>query len=217
MGRKPKNPSHSDSAIDEEGTAHPEDGATAPIRRGRKPKLTAIPPKVTVAPSGDNAAVNAIAAGGRAADIEAPPARRRPGPKPRQRVEMAETAPLRTASVKPGRRARAPMPPASDTAPASSHQTIPALVSSPTSASDSVSGALLPGRGQAAGQDATRSIASESADLAQPAAQWDRATDAVRFDWTAIQQTASREGPNQVLAKLLVAARAEGANSRWPL
>jgi len=51
----------------------------------------------------------------------------------------------------------------------------------------------------------------------KPAAQWDRATDTVRFDWPEIERTASQDGPNQAMAKLLVAARAEGANSRWPL
>ena len=52
---------------------------------------------------------------------------------------------------------------------------------------------------------------------AKPAAQWDRATDTVRFDWVEIEHTASQDGPNQAMAKLLIAARAEGANSRWPL
>ena len=51
---------------------------------------------------------------------------------------------------------------------------------------------------------------------AQSAARWDRATDTVQFDWPAIEQTASQGGPNQAMAKLLVAARAEGASSRWP-
>ena len=50
-----------------------------------------------------------------------------------------------------------------------------------------------------------------------PAAWWDRASDRVRFDWPAIERTASQEGPHQAMAKLLVAARAEGAHSRWPL
>jgi len=52
---------------------------------------------------------------------------------------------------------------------------------------------------------------------AKPAAHWDRATGAVQFDWPAIEQIASHDGPNQDMAKLLIAARAEGANSRWPL
>ena len=38
----------------------------------------------------------------------------------------------------------------------------------------------------------------------------------MRFDWAEIERAASHEGPNQAMAKLLVAARAEGANSRWP-
>ena len=50
----------------------------------------------------------------------------------------------------------------------------------------------------------------------KPAAQWDPAADTVQFDWPEIEHTAARPGPNQVMAKLLVAARAEGANSRWP-
>jgi len=51
----------------------------------------------------------------------------------------------------------------------------------------------------------------------KPAAHWDRVTDTVQFDWPAIERTAAEDGPNQDMAKLLVAARAEGANSRWPL
>ena len=48
------------------------------------------------------------------------------------------------------------------------------------------------------------------------AAHWDRTTDRVQFDWPAIERVAAQDGPNQALAKLLVAARAEGAQSRWP-
>ena len=57
----------------------------------------------------------------------------------------------------------------------------------------------------------------DGAGQAKPAAHWDRMTDAVQFDWAEIERTAAQEGPNQAMAKLLVAARAEGANSRWPL
>jgi hypothetical protein len=56
----------------------------------------------------------------------------------------------------------------------------------------------------------------DAAAASKPAARWDPAADTVQFDWPEIEQTASRPGPNQVMAKLLVAARAEGANSRWP-
>ena len=58
--------------------------------------------------------------------------------------------------------------------------------------------------------------AKSAAAPSKSAAQWDPAADTVRFDWPEIEQTASQPGPNQVMAKLLVAARAEGANSRWP-
>lgn len=40
--------------------------------------------------------------------------------------------------------------------------------------------------------------------------------DTVTFDWPAIEQVAAAEGPNRGMAKLLLAALAEGANSRWP-
>ena len=60
------------------------------------------------------------------------------------------------------------------------------------------------------------SSAKNAAAPSRSAAQWDPAADTVQFDWAEIEQTASRPGPNQVMAKLLVAARAEGANSRWP-
>ena len=65
--------------------------------------------------------------------------------------------------------------------------------------------------------DATPQSLPHDAPSARSAAYWDRATDTVQFDWAEIERTASQDGPNQVMAKLLVAARAEGANSRWPL
>lgn len=48
------------------------------------------------------------------------------------------------------------------------------------------------------------------------AAQWHAETGTVTFDWPAIEQVAAAEGPNQPMAKLLLAARTEGATSRWP-
>jgi hypothetical protein len=48
------------------------------------------------------------------------------------------------------------------------------------------------------------------------AARWDPVTGTPTFDWPRIEQVAATEGPNQSMAKLLLAARAEGANSRWP-
>ncbi len=66
------------------------------------------------------------------------------------------------------------------------------------------------------GDAAPPSSYQDTATPAQPAAHWDRATDTVRFEWAEIERTAAQRGPNQAMAKLLVAARAEGANSRWP-
>lgn len=48
------------------------------------------------------------------------------------------------------------------------------------------------------------------------AVRWDAATGLATFDWPSIEQVATMNGPNQGMAKLLLAARAEGANSRWP-
>jgi hypothetical protein len=68
------------------------------------------------------------------------------------------------------------------------------------------------------GIDAASAASSQDgATSSQPAAHWDRDTDTVRFEWLEIERAAAQAGPNQVMAKLLVAARAEGANSRWPL
>ena len=48
------------------------------------------------------------------------------------------------------------------------------------------------------------------------AVKWNAATGAISFDWPAIEQAAAIEGPNRAMAKLLLAARDEGANSLWP-
>ena len=56
----------------------------------------------------------------------------------------------------------------------------------------------------------------EPAATASAAASWNAATGTASFDWLRIEQVATTEGPNQAMAKLLLAARAEGANSRWP-
>ena len=52
--------------------------------------------------------------------------------------------------------------------------------------------------------------------MQQAAARWDADTGTATFDWPSIEQVAAADGPNQAMAKLLLAARAEGANSRWP-
>ncbi|MGI4798099.1 MAG: hypothetical protein ACRYG8_29435, partial [Janthinobacterium lividum] len=68
--------------------------------------------------------------------------------------------------------------------------------------------------------EADASLAGETgaeAPAAIPSAvKWNAATGAISFDWPAIEQVAVTEGPNRAMAKLLLAARDEGANSRWP-
>ena len=96
----------------------------------------------------------------------------------------------------------------------------PQLAAEPPSGGNEAPAAVVDAaeRGEVDQQSELQRHSPESAASAQakPAAHWARATDSVTFDWPAIEQTASRDGPNQALAKLLIAARAEGANSRWP-
>lgn len=86
---------------------------------------------------------------------------------------------------------------------------------------DTVNGSEMPSsddhENAAEGEPAVETtFAPVDATASKPAAQWDHATDTAQFDWSEIERTASQQGPNQVMAKLLIAARAEGANSRWP-
>ena len=73
------------------------------------------------------------------------------------------------------------------------------------------------GAGTSAVGVASGASGPDAPEARRPAASWDRATDTVHFDWAEIERTAAQDGPNQAMGKLLVAARAEGANARWPL
>jgi hypothetical protein len=187
MARKPKTARSNDFAVSPEQVLAVLSDAPAPVRRGRKPKTAATPEPLATMDS-DDAVGGSVDADGSIADPVAAPMRKRPGPKPKQRAGAAEAAPFQdSAEAEPGREAQAP-----DAAP------------EPTSAS-------------ATGNAASSGSSQNAATSAQPVAHWDRTTDTVRFDWAEIERTASQDGPNQIMAKLLVAARAEGANSRWPL
>ena len=204
MARKPKAATSNEPAIPVDNVSPALSDAAAPVRRGRKPKAEALPEPLAVMDS-DDAVGGTADADGTIADPIAAPIRKRPGPKPKPRAGAIEAAPLQEdAEAKPGRTARAPDAtpepmPAADDAP----HVEPATLE--TTADLAASDVASPGAGQT------------TAAAAQPAAHWDRATDTVRFEWAAIEQTAAHDGPNQTMAKLLVAARAEGANSRWPL
>ena len=64
--------------------------------------------------------------------------------------------------------------------------------------------------------EARMKTAPASQPMQQAAARWDADAGTATFDWPSIEQVAAANGPNQAMAKLLLAARAEGANSRWP-
>jgi len=157
-----------------------------------------------------------VDADGSIADPIAAPVRKRPGPKPKQRAGGAEAAPLQNgAETKPGRKARAPdaaleAKPTADSIPT-------AEVEARQQPAYGHKAATLETTPASAASDAAPAGSGQNMASAKPAAHWDRATDTVRFEWAEIEQTAAQDGPNQALAKLLVAARAEGANSRWPL
>ena len=63
---------------------------------------------------------------------------------------------------------------------------------------------------------ASTDVVAASQQAHSSAASWDANTGTTTFDWPAIEQVAASDGPNQAMAKLLLAARAEGADSRWP-
>ncbi len=219
MARKLKAVSSNDFASSPEEVLAALSDAPAPVRRGRKPKAAASPEPLATMDS-DVELGGSADADGSIADPVAALVRKRPGPKPKQRAGAAEAVPLRKgARAKPKRKARA-----SEATP----EPMSAADSRPDAGTDGQQDQQEQRRGPepatpeptptlATSNAASSGSSQNAATSAQPAAQWDRATDTVRFDWTEIEHTASQDGPNQVMAKLLVAARAEGANSRWPL
>jgi hypothetical protein len=219
MARKPKAARRNAFAVSPEAVLAALSDAPAPLRRGRKPKAASSPAPSATMDSDDAAGGSADADGG-SADPIAAPVRKRPGPKPKQRAGGDAAAPLRKgAGAKPGRKARAS---------GATPEPMSAADSGPDAGTEGQQDQQEQRRGpepatpeptsaSAASNAAPSGSSQNAATSAQPAAQWDRATDTVRFDWAEIKRTASQDGPNQVMAKLLVAARAEGATSRWPL
>jgi hypothetical protein len=219
MARKPKAASSNDFASSPEEVLAALSDAPAPARPGRKPKAAA-PPAPLATMDSDDVAGGSADADGSIADPIAAPVRKRPGPKPKQQAGAAEAVPLgHSAEATSGQKAQAP-----DATP----EPMSAADGKPDAGTDGQQDQQEQLRGpepatpeptsaSAASNAAPSGSSQNAATSAQPAAQWDRATDTVRFDWAEIERTASQDGPNQVMAKLLVAARAEGATSRWPL
>ncbi len=161
----------------------------AAARRGRKATAAPPPPGLpSAAGSGDLAPSNG-GAGVRNADPTGTPRRRGPGRKPKP-----------SAAAPPSR------------GDAGGRQQ-----PKPRKAKVEAAADLLGDAPAAAPPTPPPQAASGGSAPVRRAAHWDRAADTVQFDWPEIERTAMADGPNQGMAKLLVAARAEGATSRWPL
>lgn len=211
MARKPKAQLHPDVAVALPVALAIMDDAPVPAHRGRKAKAGAPSPKPSTPGHDDTAAGGVEADADGAAQAEAP---RRKGPHrspkppataaaaplpegdaPKRRTPQPDATPERVGNEARGHEAP------SQTGSGASTDPVP-VDTAPAMPGDGAQ-PPLPGL--------------DALPPTQPAAHWDRAMDTVRFDWPAIERTAAQEGPNQDMAKLLVAARAEGANSRWPL
>ena len=181
----------------------------APARRGRKATAAAasVPELPSAAESGDVAA-NSVAADTGSTDPIKAPGRKAVGRKPKPSAPAAVAAALQDNAG--GRRGPKPRKAKAEATPTPVDDDVPgseALPQTDDAASDDV--APLAAAPDLAREDAPAPVT--------PAAHWDRTTGTIQFDWPAIEQVASHEGANQGMAKLLIAARAEGANSRWPL
>ena len=174
----------------------PNTEAAAPARRGRKPKAAAPSFELPLAASlGGPVADDAESDVPKAGPTKAP-GRRGPGRKPKQ-AAGAESAPAVPDLIE-------------DETPTA------AAVSQVEAATDSDPVQPNPELGRSADEAASSSPETSASVPAKPAAHWDHTTDRVQFDWSTIEQAAAQDGPSQGMAKLLIAARAEGARSRWP-
>jgi len=195
MARKPKSAPSNEPELSANEPQPSPDETPVPARRGRKKAPAAISGP---APADDDAAAPALSMTG------SPPAKGRKSP---GRRKAAPPSLLDQALEQQPEPDMASSGPAAEPASAGD-DTMIAEMACPVRAGDASA---------APSTNATPQSLPHDAPPAKPAAQWDRATDTVQFDWPEIERTASQDGPNQVMAKLLVAARAEGANSRWPL
>lgn len=208
MARKPKTQPRPDLRTPDE--------AAAPARRGHPSKAAAPLPGLPVAARAGNPATDDAGADTPKAGPAKAPGRRGPGRKPKQ-ATGTETAPAIQDEAAGPQGQSSPQPEA---------EAIPDLIEddAPTAAAASQAGAAVGSAPSQPELDSGRSDDEPAQPLreagasvpARPAAYWDRTTGAVQFDWPAIEQTAAQDGVNQGMARLLVAARAEGAQSRWP-
>ena len=194
------------------------DPPPTPARRGRKPKAAAASPAAAPAAKGGDAAAGAAGVGVAAPGGSSTPARGRRGRKPGQQAGALEPALPLAAGMDQG--AVEASPPADGPEPAGDESDTPVAEMAVQVSGEPKSKASPEAHENAAVQAGDAVPFSPPPDVSAPtapAACWDRTSDTVNFDWPAIEQTAAQHGPNQAMAKLLLAARAEGAHSRWPL
>jgi len=189
----------------------------APARRGSKTTTAASLPELPSVADSLDLAAGSVEADVQGADPIKAPGRKALGHKPKSSAPAAVAALLQNNAGEHQR--PKPRKAKAEATPDAVEDGVPGSEALPHTDS-AASGTLAPPSAarDLSSDDAHQSLLGLNAPApAKPAAHWDRATNAVQFDWPAIEQTASHDGPNQGLAKLLVAARAEGANSRWPL
>lgn len=180
-------------------------------RRGRKAKMEGVPAEsasgIGMIEDGDTGVRTDVVLGG-----SDQPAKARRGRKPKSQVDLEPpaTGNERVTSSKPTTQAR--NKPKSQ--PGDARSTIGA---------DTQPEAMPPKARR--GRKPKAQPASELASVherqsqqasASSAAHWDPVSGGVTFDWAAIERVAMEGGANQAMAKLLLAARAEGTSSRWP-
>jgi len=184
-----------------------------PTRRGRKPKADATLPEPVMAGGTDAVGIEPAEAEAVTDVAVEQPVQGRRGRAPKHQAGTAISSVFQSDAGQHMVADVDPLEAAAGPTPAGDNPSI-AEMADPVSASDDSDASS-----SAAGPDSDTAgpLGRSAAAPETPAAQWDRATDTVRFDWAEIERTASQDGPNQAMAKLLVAARAEGANSRWPL
>jgi len=193
------------------------DTPPTPGRRGRKPKAAASSAIAPAVEDDDTASAGADAAVATSAESSTP-ARGRRGRKPGPRADATKPGlPPAAGMMDPG--AAEASPSADGPEPAGDGDAMIAEMAFPVSSEQGGDTGPAKHEQAAAPSDNAEpsSLSSDTSAPATPAARWDRVSDTVSFDWPAIERTAAQHGANQVMARLLLAARAEGAHSRWPL
>jgi hypothetical protein len=194
------------------------DTPPGPARRGRKPKATTASPAMAPSVEDDDTPSAAADAAAAAPAEGSTPARGRRGRKPGPRADAMEPALPPTAGA--GRVAAKASPSADGPEPAGddgdamiAERAVPVSGEPDGDAGPEEHEDAAP----QAGDVVPPFLPADKSAPATPAARWDRASDTVSFDWPAIERTAAQQGANQAMAKLLLAALAEGAQARWPL